>query len=343
MTASVQWFRRRAWSVSWSVAAAIILVVGCPSFPVAEEQPVPEVGSGVASALNGAEQAYREGRYHDAIRLYTEASKGDSERSAAFLGLGMAHEMANQTPKATEDYKRAIEVDRKNYRAMENLAGICERGGRHIFEAIALYRHALKLDPRQEWKENMAVWIAMLETRLQPQTASAVGCWHLANRKAKAGLVQEAEALYTKAISLNPEMFQAYFNRGLLRRASGNLSGALADFEATISISPTFRGGFVQKGLTHELMGDRAQARRDLEQAAKVDPRDPEALYHLARFLEDAKEFGRAAQLYQGALGLRPKPELRKLITDRMAGLPATKRSDTKQDSSWLHDREQLW
>jgi tetratricopeptide (TPR) repeat protein len=343
MTAHLRLFPQRGWSVSRSVAAAIILLVGCPSFSAAEEQHVPEVGSGVASALNGAEQAYREGKYHDAIRLYTEASKAGSERSAAFLGRGMAHEMLNHATKAIEDYKRAIEVDRKNYQAMENLAGIYEQGGRHISEAIELYRHALKLDPRQEWKENMPVWIAMLETRLRPQTASAVGCWHLGNRKARAGSVQEAEALYTKAISLSPEMFQAYFNRGLLRRGTGNLSGALADFEATVSISPTFRGGFVQMGLTHELMGDLAQARRDLEQAAKLDPRDPEALYHLARFLEDAKEIGRAAQLYQGALGLRPKPELRKHIMDRMAGLPATKRSDTKEDSSWPHDRKQLW
>jgi tetratricopeptide (TPR) repeat protein len=339
MTARVQRFHRRAWGVAWGIATAIILVVGCPSFSAAEGQPGPDLSGGATSALNGAEQAYGEGRYRDAIRLYTEASKGISERSAAFLGRGMAHEMANQTPKAIEDYKRAIEADRENYRAMENLAGIYERGGRHISEAITLYRHALKLDPRQEWKENMAVWIAMLETRLQPQTASAVGCWHLANRKARAGRVQEAEALYTKAISLNAEMFQAYFSRGLLRRGAGNLKGAVADFEATVSISPTFRGGFVQMGLTHELMGDRVQARQDLEQAARVDPRDPEALYHLARFLEDAKELERAAQLYQEALGLRPKPELRKLITARIAGLPAAIKSDKKQ----TYDPKQLW
>jgi tetratricopeptide (TPR) repeat protein len=325
------------------MAAAIIFVIGCPAFSAAEAPAVPELRWDATSALGAAEQAYREGRYQDAIRSYTEAAKEVSEQSAAFLGRGMAHEMVNQTPKAIEDYKRAVEVDRKNYRAMENLAGIYERGGRYIPEAITLYRHALKLDPRPEWKENMAAWIAMLETRLQPQAASAVGCWHLANRKAKAGGVQEAEKLYTRAISLNPAMFQAYFNRGLLRRGAGNLRGAVADFEATVSLSPSFRGGFVQKGLTNEQMGDRAQARQDLEQAARVDPRDPEALYHLARFLENASELGRAAQLYQGALGLRPKPELRKLIVDRIAGLPAAIKSDTTKNSSGPDDRKPLW
>lgn len=343
MTLNFQRFRRCAWGVSWSIFAALILLIGCLPFAAGEELPVPELEWGSASALSSAEQAYSERRYQDAIRLYTEASKTPSEQSAALLGRGMAHEMVNQTQKAVEDYKKAIEADRKNYRAMENLAGIYERGGRYISEAITLYQHALKLDPRPEWKENLAAWIAMLETRLQPQTSSAVGCWHLANRKAKAGDTQEAEALYTKAIKLNPAMFQAYFNRGLLRRGMGNESGAVEDFESTVRISPTFRGGFVQKGLTHDLMGNRAQARQDLEQAAKVDPRDPEALYYLARLLENANELARAAQLYLGALGLRPKPELRKLIMDRIAGLPATIKSDTKKGSSPTNDLKQLW
>ncbi len=332
-----------AGDVSLRIVVAMILLIGCPSLLAAADQPVSELHWSSASDLRPAEQAYTEGRYQDAIRLYTEASKYPAEQSAALLGLGMAHEMVNQTQKAIEDYKKAIEVDRKNYRAMENLSGIYERGGRNISEAITLYRHALNLDPRPEWKENLAAWIAILETRLQPQTSSAVGCWHLANRKATEGGVQEAEALYTKAIDLNPAMFQAYYGRGLLRRKAGDLSGALSDFEATVRISPTFRGGFVQKGLTHEQMGDRAQAKEDLEQAAEVDPRDPEALFHLARFLENAKETARAAQLYQGALGLRPSPKLRKLITDRISGLPETIKSDTKKGSSPTKDLKQLW
>ncbi len=343
MTTGIQRFFPRAWTASWCMIAAIIVVAGCHSFSAAEEQPVPELSWKSPSALSDADRAYSECRYQDAIRLYTEACKDLSEQSAALLGRGMAREMVNQTPKAIEDYSKAIEVDRENYRAMENLAGIYERDGKHISEAVKLYRHALNLDPRPEWKETLAVWIAILETRLQPQTSSAVGCWHLANKKANAGAAQEAQALYTKAIGLNPAMFQAYYGRGILRRKMGHLSGAIADFEAAVSISPTFRGGFVQKGLTHEQMGDRVQARQDLEKAARADPRDPEALYHLARFLENANEPGRAAQLYQGALGLRPKPELRKLIMDGIAGLPVTMKADTNKSSSPTKDLKQLW
>jgi len=323
--------------------AAALLWVAFPPFSAAETQPVPELTWGAAPALSAAEQAQREGRYQEAIRLYAEAAMDHSQQGSALLGRGTAYELVNQPQKAIEDYRRAIEVDRENYRAMENLAGIYERGGKHISEAIALYRHALKLDPRPEWKENLAAWIAMLETRLQPQTSSAVGCWRLANEKARAGELREAEVLYAKAISLDPEMFAAYYRRGLLRRNVGDLSGAVSDFESTVRISPTFRGGFVQKGLTHEQMGEREQARNDFEQAAKFDPRDPEALYHLARSLDSAEDLGRAADLYQRALCLKPGAELRKLIMDKIAGLPATVKSDTKRGSTPPNNLKQLW
>jgi tetratricopeptide (TPR) repeat protein len=183
----------------------------------------------------------------------------------------------------------------------------------------------------------------MLETRLQPQASSAVGCWHLANRKARAGEVQEAEALYSKAIRLNPVMFQAYYSRGLLRRNIGKLSEAVADLESTVRISPTFRGGYVQKGLINEQMGNLENARHDFEEAAKVDPRDPEALYHLARFLEIAGEPVRAVQLYQKALGLRPKPELHKLIMDRIASLQDAVKQAASKGSAQPDNSRRLW
>ncbi len=213
MTVHFQRFRRCAWDVSWRMFAALILLIGCLSFPAGEELPVPELDWGSASTLSAAEQAYSERRYQDAIRLYTEAAKSLSEQSAALLGRGMAHEMVNQTQKAIEDYKRAIDVDRKNYRAMENLAGIYERGGRYISEAITLYQHALKLDPRPEWKENLAAWIAMLETRLQPQTSSAVGCWHLANRKAKAGARARGRSLVHESYQTQPGHVSGLFQQ----------------------------------------------------------------------------------------------------------------------------------
>ncbi len=319
--------------------AVVLVVTACSLIASAADRLIPELPWSPVSVVSPADQAYNRGSYRDAVKLYTEEAKDASRQVPALQGRGMAYEMINQPGKAVEDYKKVLEIDHENYRALENLAGIYERGGEHISEAIALYRDALKSDPRPEWKENLAVWIALLKTRLRPLTSFAVGCWHLANRRARTADVQGAEALYSRAISLDPAMFQAYYRRGLLRRNNGNLKGALTDFEATVRISPSFRGGFVQKGLTNEQMGNREQGREDFEQAVKCDPGDPEALYYLALVLENANELERAIRLYQSALGHHPRPELRVLVVNRIRGLTVKLKTAAKEGSTFPGNR----
>jgi tetratricopeptide (TPR) repeat protein len=255
----------------------------------------------------------------------------------------MAHEMLNRPEKAAEEYRKAIEADPGNYRAMENLAAIFERDGAKISEAIELYKKALALDPRQEWKDHCAACIVMLESRLRPEDASAVGCWNLGNRKALAGDDRGAEAMYTRAINLDPGLFQAYFSRGLLRLKSERLQDALADFDETARIAPRLRGAFIQHGLVHEKLGNIAQAGQSFERAAANDPHDPEAWFHLGRMREYSKEYLSAMECYQEALGQRPKPELGKLIRDRVSAVWTLGNFDAKKNSPTLKRLRELW
>ncbi|HMK33475.1 MAG TPA: tetratricopeptide repeat protein [Desulfomonilaceae bacterium] len=291
------------------------------------------------SSLSLADQALAEGRFQEAVRLYSKIS----DKSLGFLGSGMAHEMLNRPDMAIEDYRKAIEADSRNYRAMEKLAGMYERNGKSVAEAIGLYRRALRLDPRPEWKENLSVSIAILESRVRPAGTSAVRCWHLGNSKALGGDLKGAEAFYSRAISLNPELFQAHFSRGLVRDTLGNVEGAFADFQETVRIAPRYRGAFIQKGLLFEKFGDTAEARRNFEYATQNDSRDPEAWYHLARSLEAMQDNQQAMECYQECLSLKPKPELLKRIQERIAALVSSGVDIPKRNSSGLRKMKDLW
>lgn len=266
------------------------------------------------STVDQARKAFAEGRFQESVTLFSSAVETSPTDGSAYYGRGMAHEMINQDQKAVEDYRRALEKDPNNYEAMENLAGIYERGGYRITEALKLYKRALDLDPRPAWKETLQVWTAMLETRLPPETATAVGSWNVGNREAANGKTGKAESLYSRAINLSPSFYQAYFSRGLIRLKTGELTGALADFEQTGALEPFSRGWLVQRGIVHKLMGDPEKAFEDLRQAVTLDPTDPLALYELATMLEEKGEFKAASELYQKALKLRPDSSLRKLI-----------------------------
>jgi tetratricopeptide (TPR) repeat protein len=324
-------------SVRFHAIVGLVTVVLCVSATAYGEEP--KADQTTLSPLALADQAYSEGRFQDAVKLYSQVP----DRSAGFFGSGTAHEMLGRADKAAEDYRKAIEADSGNYKALENLAGICERDGERVPEAIKFYKQALKLEPRKEWQENVAICVAVLESRLKPKDSSAVGCWHLANKKAQAGDDREAQALYSRAIRLNPDMFQAHFSRGLLRLKLGRLQEALADFDETVRIAPSYRGAFVQKGLTHGKLGDPEGARESFERAARHDPRDPEAWYHLGCVLEETKQYPRAMECYQEALCLRTKPDLGKSIRERISAVWSSGNFDAKKNSSTLKKLKELW
>jgi tetratricopeptide (TPR) repeat protein len=316
-----------------------VLVLVCVCAVAAAEAPKAHLTE--ASPLSLADEAYKEGRFQDALKLYSQVP----DRAVAFLGSGMAHEMLNRSDRAAEDYRKAIDADPGNYRAMEDLAGIYERERREkrIPEAIKLYKQALKLDPRKDWQDNLAVCIAILQSRLRSEDSYAVGCWNLANRNARTGHEREAELLYGRAIQLDPDMFQAYYRRGLLRLKLGRLKEALDDFDDTARIDPKFRGAYVQKGLTHEKLEDSAAAKHSFKLATRNDPNDPQAWYELGYVLEQTGQYPKAMECFEHALRLRTKPELRKLIRERIVTVWNAGNFDSKKDADTLKKLKKRW
>ncbi len=204
-------------------------------------------GHAVDETLASAKDAFSEGRFRDAVGLYSQAIKQDANQSSLYFERGTAYEMINQHQKAIEDFKKSIELDSGNYNAMESLAEIYKLQSGRFDDALQLYRRALEMAPEPASKARLQTNIAILENRLQPDDHSPVRSWHLGNIKNAAGDFPKAERLYTKAIRMDPTMFQAYFSRGLLRLKAGYVKEALKDFDETVKISPTLRGACTSK------------------------------------------------------------------------------------------------
>ncbi len=311
--------------------------------PTGEEEVSASSNREVIDLENLAEKAFVESRFQDAVELYSRATVKAPSRSSLYLGRAMAHEMLKRPKKAVEDYERALKLDSDNYRAMEGLAGILEREGKDIGRAIILYDQALARDPRSVWKENLTVWIRMLQSRLRGSDSSPIALWKQGNRKAQEGKASEALALYTKAIALDPLFYQAYYRRGLVRVEQGDLKGALKDLDATVGLSPELRGALMQRGLIHEHLGNDEQALEDLMRAAEIDSRDPFAHYHLGRLSEKHGLYVDASYSYKQALKLKPKPELRNRLQHRMAVVRGPVKLALQQRSRIRRIMKELW
>lgn len=311
--------------------------------PAGEEQLTAQTDAEVLDLEKRAEEAFLENRFQDSVKIYTQAIGKALDRSSLYFGRAMALEMLRRPKKAVEDYERALKLDPDNYWAMEGLAGILEREGRDIGRAIILYDRALARDPRSEWKENLAVWIKMLQSRLRLPDSSPIALWKQGNREAQEGKASEALALYTKAIALDPLFYQAYYRRGLVRVEQGDLKGALKDLDATVGLSPELRGALIQRGLIHEHLGNDEQALEDLMRAAEIDSRDPFAHYHLGRLSEKHGLYVDASYSYKQALKLKPKPELRNRLQHRMAVVRNPVKLALQQRSRIRRIMKELW
>nr|WP_203558331.1 AAA family ATPase [Bacteroides sp. 224] len=80
----------------------------------------------------------------------------------------------------------------------------------------------------------------------------------------------EAESCFNTAIKTSPSEFKGYYNRGKLRLATNNVEGAVADFDKATSLNPDHAG-------SHQLFGD-ALLRNGKEDLASIHWRLAEEL-----------------------------------------------------------------
>ncbi len=75
---------------------------------------------------------------------------------------------------------------------------------------------------------------------------------------------------YTQAISLAPENEVAYYNRANAYQKSGNFKLALENYNKAIEIQPLYAYAYGNRGITNYSLGNFQQAVQDLEKAANL-------------------------------------------------------------------------
>ena len=108
--------------------------------------------------------------------------------------------------------------------------------------------------------------------------------------------VDAAIESYTRAIELSPNYAEAYVNRGIARRAKGDLEGSIEDYEKAASINPKSIAGnrfvaqaYSNRGYIKFNAMNVDDAIKDFTIAIKVDPNDDDHYYKrgLARLVNE--------------------------------------------------------
>ena len=125
---------------------------------------------------------------------------------------------------------------------------------------------------------------------------------------AHAGLGRLTDAItsYKKAIAIEPNYVDAYYNLGFALREKGNLEEAVKNFNKVISLNPNYVDAYNNMAATLEKQGKLEEALKAYKKAVAIKPDYADAYYNMASTLEKQGKLEDAVMSYTKAISIKP-------------------------------------
>ena len=126
--------------------------------------------------------------------------------------------------------------------------------------AIDDYYEAILVVLKKGGKSDYAIY---MKTHIYGQLGSALY---------ETGNYKSSIANYTKAIELDPNFSDAYYNRGISKDDLEDYYGAISDYTKTIELDPNDAGAYVNRGVSKRKLKNYHGAIADQTKAIELDP-----------------------------------------------------------------------
>lgn len=118
------------------------------------------------------------------------------------------------------------------------------------------------------------------------------------------GRLEEAIALYDRAVLLAPDYYEAHNNRGNALKDAGRTTDALAAYDAAIHLNPMLAEAHVNRGILCRIAGRIDDAVASYQHAIRLNPTTALAHENLGNALLDLGRMDDAVTSYETAIGL---------------------------------------
>jgi len=115
------------------------------------------------------------------------------------------------------------------------------------------------------------------QDKLVSRGASAQGAVYLDRQ-----MYDEAIAEFNKAIEIDPDFADAYYNRGIANSKKGNLEKAISDYSKAIEINPRDSDAYFNRGLVYHKKNNLDKAISDYTKVIQISPNVTETYYNRA-------------------------------------------------------------
>jgi tetratricopeptide (TPR) repeat protein len=142
--------------------------------------------------------------------------------------------------------------------------------------------------------------------------------------------------LFDDVVSRNPRFALAYLNRGVAKKVSGDLKGALEDYNNAIVYDPKDALAYNNRGEVRRLLGDHTGAMEDYRKTLSLDPDFALAFNNMGLVHFRRGELEKALANYNKALTLNPK--IPQAYYNRMAvAIARSQMSSAREDWEKAH------
>ena len=248
----------------------------------------------------------RTGRTDAALRAAQRVRDLAPAQSSSFLFLGHVHVARGDLAMAAQEYEKALELDPRNLKALENLGNYYS--SINAKKAIEYYKRYLDISPKEA-----EIYFQM-------------GFIHQ-----KGGDTPAAIAAFKKSVALDPGQVASHLALAELYEMTKSTAAAMEQYRACIGIdsrNPAFysRLGYLQ--FTSKQWDDAAT---QFQNARALAPQDTTHHYYLARIAEEHGKWLEAGQLAEQAYTLSRDPQFLPLLAYYL-----TMQRRTREAVRWL-------
>jgi protein O-GlcNAc transferase len=264
----------------------------------------------------GSLEAQRQ-NWNVAIPQFRESIRLDRKFAEAYLHLGLALMMEQQSAEGLQALTTAVELAPQNARMHLELGKALVANGDNP-RAASVLQQALALDPSSretKYQLGLALQAAGEEQRAIPlfqevvagDPRNAQALTNLGLALVQVGKAKEAVPFYERALKETPGDPLIHQDLGVAYLQESNLDDAIAEFREGLRVAPDAYELHYDLGLALKLKDDLDAATTELETAARLNPNSPDPPFTLGILNMQRGRFDDAAEELGTALRLRPE------------------------------------
>ena len=227
----------------------------------------------VQEQLENAQRAFQEEKFGEALRLYQILAKDTPKLPIVHIGVGGAFAKLADYPNAITAFQRALQLisdfpQTKRFDLEPTVQA----------KLAAAYHRNKQLDAADEW----------FQKAVNGAGENAPVMWYvaLAQIETERGNLEQARRYYIVAVQLYPDTTAAYNNLGHVLLKLNRIDEADAVFREALTLDKTFASAAFGRGEVAAKRGEFVVARRFYEQAIQETPHEPIFYKALAEVLD---------------------------------------------------------